>query len=50
MKTFKNLLLELNACEPAIDWAEDKTIEEVIDDCPRVTHWMPLPSSPINNK
>ena len=32
MKTFKDLLIELNACSPAIEWAEDKTIEEVLRD------------------
>ena len=32
MKTFKDLLIELNACRPAIDWAEDRTIEEVLRD------------------
>ena len=32
MKTFKDLLIELNACSPAIVWAEDKNIEEVLRD------------------
>ena len=32
MKTFKDLLIELNACGPAIVWAEDKNIEEVLRD------------------
>ena len=39
MKTFKDLLKELNACSPAIDWAQDKTIEQVIKECPR-GDWM----------
>ena len=34
-KTFKYLLEELNACEPAIEWAQDKTIKEVIRDAHR---------------
>ena len=34
-KTFKQLLIELNACKPAIEWAANKTIEEVITDCHR---------------
>ena len=32
MKTFKDLLIELNACSPAIAWVEDKNIEEVLRD------------------
>jgi hypothetical protein len=32
MRTFKDLLIKLNACEPAIEWAGDKTIEEVLRD------------------
>ena len=32
MKTFKDLLIELNACSPAIVWVEDKNIEEVLRD------------------
>jgi len=35
MRTFKDLLIELNACNPAIEWAEDKTIEEVLRDSRR---------------
>ena len=34
-KTFKELLLEFNACEPAITWAEDRTIEQIVNDCHR---------------
>ncbi len=30
-KTFKDLLVELNACKDAKKWAADKTIEEVIN-------------------
>ena len=33
MKTFKQLLIELNACKPAIEWAGDKTIEQVVAEC-----------------
>ena len=32
MKTFKDLLIELNACSHAIVWVEDKNIEEVLRD------------------
>lgn len=35
MKTFKELLIELDACEEAVDWAEDKTVEEVVEQCHR---------------
>ena len=35
MKTFKHLLIELNACREAVKWAKDKTIEEVIQECNR---------------
>lgn len=35
MKTFKELLIELNACEEAIDWADDMPIEEVVEKCHR---------------
>jgi hypothetical protein len=31
----KNLLLKLKACKEAIEWAGDKTAEEVIDTCHR---------------
>ena len=34
-KTFKDLLIEFNACSPAIDWTKDKTIEQVVTDCHR---------------
>lgn len=33
MKTLKDLLIGLNACKPAIEWAGDKTIEEVVETC-----------------
>jgi hypothetical protein len=33
--TFKELLIQLNACGPAIDWAGDMTIEQVVADCHR---------------
>ena len=35
MKTFKDLLLELNACQEAIKWAGDKRIEQVVTNCER---------------
>jgi hypothetical protein len=35
MKTFIELLKELNACRQAIEWANGKTIEEVVKDCHR---------------
>ncbi len=35
MKNFNTILKELNACQPAQDWAKDKSIEEVIDTCHR---------------
>ena len=35
MKSFKELLLELNACESAIEWAQDMTIEQVVEQCHR---------------
>jgi regulator of protease activity HflC (stomatin/prohibitin superfamily) len=33
MKSFQELLIELNACEPARRWAGDKTIEQVVQEC-----------------
>ena len=40
----KDLLLKLRACEEAIEWAGDKTAEEVIDTCHRGDWllWLPL--------
>ena len=35
MKTLKQLLNELDACNEAVRWAEDKTIEQVIEQCHR---------------
>ena len=35
MKTLKELLIELDACSSAIQWVEDKTIEEAIKQCSR---------------
>ena len=35
----KELLLKLKACGPAIDWAGDKTIEEIWETCHR-GDWM----------
>ena len=35
MKTFKKYLHSVNACQAAIDWAGDKTIEQVVADCHR---------------
>ena len=39
MKTFKTLLNDLNACDEAKDWAENKSIEDVISSCHR-GDWM----------
>ena len=39
MKPFKQLLIELNACEDAREWADDKSIEEAVNTCPR-GDWM----------
>ena len=33
--TFKQLLRELDACQEAIDWVEDKTIEQAVEQCDR---------------
>lgn len=35
MKTFKSLLIELRACEDAVEWANDMSIEEVVLKCDR---------------
>ena len=35
MKKFKELLIELRAYSDVIEWVEDKTIEEVVDQCHR---------------
>jgi len=35
MKTFKEYLKSLNACEPAIDLAGDKPIEQIVAECHR---------------
>ena len=35
MKTFEELLKELNACQEARRWAKKMTIEEIIDKCHR---------------
>jgi hypothetical protein len=35
MKTFHQLLIELNACQDAREWAGDKTIEQVVQECHR---------------
>jgi len=35
MKTLKELLIELHACEEALDWADDKKIEQVVEQCHR---------------
>ena len=35
MKTLKELLIQFDACAPAIKWAGDKTIEEVVKECHR---------------
>jgi len=39
MNTFHDLLIELNACEDAVRWAGDMTIEEVVKTCHR-GDWM----------
>ena len=39
MTTFHELLIDLHACRPAIYWAGDKTIEQVIAECRR-GDWM----------
>ena len=39
MKRFHDLLIELNACEDAVRWAGDMTIEEVVKTCHR-GDWM----------
>ena len=35
MKTFKEYLKSVNACQPAIDWAGDKPVEQVVAECHR---------------
>jgi hypothetical protein len=35
MKTLKDYLKFLNACKPAIDWAGDKPVEQVVAECHR---------------
>ena len=35
MKTFKGYLMSLNACKPAVEWAGDKPIEQVVAECHR---------------
>jgi prophage DNA circulation protein len=35
MKTFQELLFELDACKDARKWAGDKTIEQVVQECHR---------------
>ena len=35
MKTFKTLLVELNACSEAKEWSKEMTIEEVLSNCNR---------------
>ena len=32
---FKQLLRELDACQEAIDWVGDKTIEQAVEQCDR---------------
>lgn len=39
MKTFKELLFELEACSEAREWAGDKTIEEVVEQC-HIGDWL----------
>jgi hypothetical protein len=33
MKTIQTLLKELNACDPAQKWAENKSVEEIVETC-----------------
>jgi hypothetical protein len=35
MKTFKSILVEYKACVLAIDWAENKTVEQIVKECHR---------------
>ena len=35
MRTFKDLLIELDACDEAKEWAGDKAIEEIVKECHR---------------
>jgi hypothetical protein len=35
MKTFKEYLHSVDACEPAVEWAGDKPIEQVVAECHR---------------
>ena len=35
MKTIQTLLKELNACNPAREWAKNKSVEEIIQQCDR---------------
>jgi hypothetical protein len=35
----KQILIKLNACQEAVEWVEDKTIEQAVNDCPR-GDWM----------
>ena len=35
MKTFKEYLHSVDACKPAIDWAGDKPVEQVVAECHR---------------
>ena len=39
MKTFKDILIKLKACESGRDWVGDKTVEEFVKDCQR-GDWM----------
>ena len=47
MKTFKELLIELEACNEAREWAEDKTIEQVVEQCHR-GDWLLWLASRVN--
>lgn len=35
MKTLKDYLKSIGACESAVEWAGDKTIEQVVAECHR---------------
>ena len=47
MGTLKEKLIELNDCEKLVEWAGDKTIEEIWATCPR-GDWMLLLFSKTN--
>jgi len=48
--SMKELLIKLNACEPAIDWAGDKTWKEIYNECHRGDWLLWLWHKTINHK